>query len=53
MCVNFVNICKIDRLACVVWKWYNAFHMHWGNLEKLGVSAWHARNENEVFRALA
>ena len=53
MCVNFVNICKIDRLAFVVWKWHNAFHMHRGNLEKLGVSAWHERNENEVFRALA
>ena len=27
--------------------------MHRGNLEKLSVSAWHERNENEVFRALA
>ena len=26
-------------------KWHNAFHMHRGNLEKLGVSAWHEKNE--------
>ena len=25
--------------------------MHWGNLEKLGVSAWHERNENDVLLA--
>ena len=25
--------------------------MHRGNLEKLGVSAWHERNENNVFLA--
>ena len=37
----------------VVWKWHNAFHMLRGNLEKLGLSAWHERNENEVFHALA
>ena len=29
----FVNICMFDILTCVVWKWYNAFHMHWGTLE--------------------
>ena len=51
MYVNFVNICIINILACVVWKWHNAFHMHRGNLEKLGVSAWHERNENNVFLA--
>ena len=53
MCVNFVNICKIDILACVVWKWHNVFHMHRGNLEKLGVSAWHERNETMFFSHLA
>ena len=31
--VNFVNICIVDILACVVWKLHNAFHMHRGNLE--------------------
>ena len=49
MYVNFVNICKIYILACVVWKWHNAFHMHRGNLEKLGVSVWNEINENYVF----
>ena len=29
----FVNICMLDILTCVVWKWHNAFHMHWGTLE--------------------
>ena len=53
MCVNFVNICKIYILACVVWKWHNAFHMHRGNLEKLGVSAWHEINETMFFSHLA
>ena len=55
MYVNFVNICIIDILTCVVWKWHNACHMHRGNLKiknkKLGVSAWHERNENDVFLA--
>ena len=53
MYVTFVNICVSDILTCVVWKWHNAFHMHRGNLEKLGVSAWHERNEKEVSLALA
>ena len=44
MYVNFVNICIIDILACVVWKRYNAFHMH-----RVGVSSWHERNENDAF----
>ena len=47
MC-EFVNICIIDTLACVVWKWHNAFHMHQDNLEKLGVSAWHERNDKWI-----
>ena len=45
MLMLLVNIYIIDILACVVWKWHNAFHMHLGNLKKLGVSAWHERNE--------
>ena len=53
MCVNFVHICKIDILACVVWKWNNAFHMNRGNLEKLGVNAWHEINETMFFSYLA
>ena len=53
MYVNFVNICVSDILACMVWKWHNAFHMHRGNLEKLGVSAWHERNEKIFFSHLA
>ena len=47
MC-EFVNICIIETLPCVVWKWHNAFHMHRGNLEKLGVSARHERNEKWI-----
>ena len=34
LCVNFVNICMLDILTCIVWKWHNAFHMHWGTLEQ-------------------
>ena len=30
--VNFVNICMLDILTCIIWKWHNAFHMHWGTL---------------------
>ena len=53
MYVNFVNICVNDILACVVREWHNAFHMHQGNLRKLGVSARHERNKKDVFLALA
>ena len=53
MYVNFVNICVNDILACVVWEWHNAFHMHWGNQKKLGVSARYERNKKDVFLALA
>ena len=28
LCVNFVNICMLDILTCIIWKWNNAFHMH-------------------------
>ena len=34
LCVNFVNICMLDILTCIVWKRHNAFHMHWGTLEQ-------------------
>ena len=34
LCVNFVNICMLDILTCITWKWHNAFHMHWGTLEQ-------------------
>ena len=34
LCVNFVNICMLDILTCIIWKWHNAFHMHWGTLEQ-------------------
>ena len=30
----FVNICILDILTCVVWKWHNTFHMHRGTLEQ-------------------
>ena len=47
-----VNICVSDILTCVVWKWHNASYAP-GQPRKLGVSAWHERNEKEVFLTLA
>ena len=52
MYVNFVNMCKryIGMCGLIM---HNAFHMYWGNLRKLGVSARHERNKKDVFLALA